>query len=98
MPVKYKTKLTHKVALKKLEQAVERALYWNKHYSEFYYIEDMVLVGSMARGESRVGDIDICVRVNRAKEFSLMDARDKYVHWRLEVFKNSAAGKLKRLL
>lgn len=84
MPVRYKTKLTHKVALRKLEQAVERAVYWNEHYSEFYHIEDMTLVGSMARGEQRVGDIDLCIKVDRAKKFSPMDSMDEYIQWRLD--------------
>ena len=36
----------------------------------------------MARNESRVGDIDLCVRTERARIFSKQAVRDEYIEWR----------------
>ncbi|HFG1878670.1 TPA: hypothetical protein ACGF2C_003618, partial [Vibrio cholerae] len=70
MPKKYKTKLSFSTALNKLQQFLDRVEYWNTNYSKYYRVSDVVLLGSLARSESKVGDLDLCVNIERVQAFS----------------------------
>jgi predicted nucleotidyltransferase len=82
LPKKYKTKLHQKVALKKLQSAVDRILYWNKNYAKYFCVKDVFLFGSLARNEIQVGDIDICVRFEQIKNSNSMEHKNEYIKWR----------------
>ena len=73
-----------KVALKKLQSAVDRIVHWNKNYANFFRVEDVYLVGSLAKNELNVGDIDLCVRVERTKNFKASESKKEYTKWRKE--------------
>jgi predicted nucleotidyltransferase len=85
MPKKYKTKLRQEVALKKLKSAIERTVYWNENYSKFFHVEEATLVGSLARNEPNVGDIDLCVKVARTQQFSIEKYKKEYIKWRKDI-------------
>lgn len=85
MPKKYKSKLKRDVALRKLEALIDRVDFWNSNYSKYYRVDEVTLVGSLARNEQNVTDIDLCVKVSRTQEFSAVEHRNDYIKWRKEV-------------
>jgi len=84
MPKKFKTKIGRGVAIKKLESLIERTDYWNQNYASKFCVSDLVLVGSLARNEDKVGDIDVACQVESTTE-ELFDDLDDYFKWRKNV-------------
>ncbi|EGR0601672.1 TPA: hypothetical protein PX766_003457 [Vibrio cholerae] len=82
LPKKYKTKLSFSTALNKLQQFLDRVEYWNTNYSKYYRVSDVVLLGSLARSESKVGDLDLCVNIERVQAFSPSEKKEEYSEWR----------------
>lgn len=82
LPKKYKTKLSFATALNKLQQFLDRVEYWNANYSKYYCVSDVVLLGSLARSEPKVGDLDLCVNVKRVQAFSPLEKKEEYREWR----------------
>lgn len=85
MPKKYKTKMQLNTATKKLQAFMDRAKFWNENYSKYYRITDVVLLGSLARKENKVSDIDLCVKVERVQGFGLQEHLSRYLAWRKDV-------------
>ncbi|WP_394210973.1 hypothetical protein [Enterovibrio calviensis] len=82
MPKKYKQKISRKVAVKKLNAFMERVEYWNQNYARFFRFKDIVLLGSLARSEDKVGDIDICYKLERVGDEPIHESTDDYSEWR----------------
>ncbi|GGX62476.1 hypothetical protein [Saccharospirillum salsuginis] len=82
MPKNFKTKMKKGVALKKLQDLIDRIEYWNKHYATYFKVQSATLVGSLARNQEVIGDIDVCMQVQRAKEFSAQENKESYIEWR----------------
>ncbi len=70
LPKKYKTKLSFSTAIHKQQQFLDRVEYWNANYSKYYRVSDVILLGNLARSESKVGDLDLCVNIERVQAFS----------------------------
>ncbi len=85
LPKKYKTKLSFATALNKLQQFLDRVEYWNANYSKYYRVSDVVLLGSLARSEPKVGDLDLCVNVERVQAFSPSEKKEEYREWRSSI-------------
>ena len=85
MPKNYKTKLLYSTAVGKLQTFIDRAQYWNAHYSKYYRIVDVVLLGSLARNDTRVSDIDLCVKIERSMDFQHLEHKSDYLVWRKNV-------------
>jgi len=73
-----------KVALKKIQDVIDRISFWNSNHSKFYRVKSATLVGSMARNEVSIGDIDICMEVERVNEFCAHEEKEDYTNWRKE--------------
>lgn len=86
MPKKYKKKLFYKTATKKLQGLLDRIQKWNSQYSKYYYVANAVMLGSLARKETSVSDIDICVQVKRTDQFEAEPNKIRYLFWRKETF------------
>lgn len=82
MPKRFTTKMTKAVALKKLSALLDRVSKWNSDYARYFGIDNVVLVGSLARNESSVGDIDLCLRLSRNGSASCLDKKNEYIEWR----------------
>jgi len=80
----YKTKISRQKAIQKLRNVVELAERWNNFGLKTFDIDRILLVGSLARNEEFVGDIDICVKTKR-HEFDNLELLDAYLEWRLDV-------------
>jgi hypothetical protein len=85
LPKNYKSKMKNEVALKKLQALIDRMLFWNSNYAKFYRIEAATLVGSMAKNDQFIGDIDICMDVQRVREFCTNEQKSDYSEWRKEI-------------
>lgn len=85
MPKKYKSKLTKAVAYKKLEGVLSRLKTWNEKHSNYYVIEEAALIGSLARDGKNFGDIDICMKIKRSRQFSPMECKYEYIRWREQI-------------
>jgi len=85
LPKKYKSKLTKVVAYKKLEGVLLRLKTWNEQHSNYYKIEEAALIGSLARDGESFGDIDICMKIKRSREFSPSKSKNDYIRWREQV-------------
>ncbi len=85
MPKKYSSKISKAVAYKKLQGILERLKDWNELYSSYYEIEEAALVGSLARDGEKFGDIDVCLKIRRSKQFSYSDCKNDYIKWREQV-------------
>ncbi|WP_415721711.1 nucleotidyltransferase domain-containing protein [Photobacterium ganghwense] len=85
MPKNYKNKMSHSTAVRKLEAFIERVQYWNENYSKYYRVVDVVLLGSLARNETKVSDIDLCVKIERTMGFQVNEHKSDYLVWRKDV-------------
>ncbi|EJL8267733.1 hypothetical protein NM215_002653 [Vibrio cholerae] len=85
MPKNYRSKVSKAVAYKKLQGVLERLNDWNELYSSYYEIEEAALVGSLARGGEKFGDIDVCLKIRRSQQFSYSDCKNDYIKWREQV-------------
>lgn len=85
MPKKYKSKLSKAVAYKKLQEILLRIKSWNELHSNYYEIEEVALVGSLARDGEKFGDIDICMKIKRSREFSPLECKEEYIKYRKEM-------------
>jgi predicted nucleotidyltransferase len=85
LPKKYKSKLSKNVAYKKLQEILLRIKGWNELHSNYYEIEEVALVGSLAREGEKFGDIDICMKIKRSRDFSPVECKKKYIEYRKEV-------------
>lgn len=82
MPKNYSSKISKAAAYKKLQGILERLKDWNGLYSSYYEIEEVALVGSLVRGGGAFGDIDLCLKIRRSKQFSYSECKDDYIKWR----------------
>ena len=85
LPKKYKSKLSRTIAYKKLREILSRINTWNELHSKYYEIEQAALVGSLARDGEKFGDIDICMKIRRSRQFSPTECKKEYIKWREEV-------------
>ncbi|EGR1136727.1 hypothetical protein [Vibrio cholerae] len=85
VPKNYRSKVSKAVAYKKLQGVLERLNDWNELYSSYYEIEEAALVGSLARGGEKFGDIDVCLKIRRSQQFSYSDCKNDYIKWREQV-------------
>ncbi|MGT3802047.1 hypothetical protein [Vibrio cholerae] len=85
VPKNYRSKISKAVAYKKLQGILERLKDWNELYSSYYEIEEAALVGSLARGGEKFGDIDVCLKIRRSQQFSYSDCKNDYIKWREQV-------------
>jgi predicted nucleotidyltransferase len=72
--------LKRKTAIKKLDRILERVENWNQNFSKYTTINDIFLLGSLARQEDSVGDIDLCVNTEVRKNIKI--EADEYIEWR----------------
>ena len=84
MPKNYKTQIRREIAIKKLEGALQRANMWNKNHAWWIRIRTIVLVGSLARNSDVVGDVDLCIEIDRIKDPNEAERKD-YFEWRKRV-------------
>ena len=63
---------------------MQRAELWNKNYAWWVQIKSIVLAGSLARNSDVVGDVDLCIEIDRVKNPSEVDKQD-YFEWRKRV-------------
>lgn len=82
MPKRFTKKMSRAVALKKLSALLDRVSKWNIDFARYYSIDKVVLVGSLARNETSVGDIDLCLRLSRNDRPSCLDEKNEYIKWR----------------
>jgi predicted nucleotidyltransferase len=82
MPKRFTTKMTRAVALKKLSALLDRVSKWNIDFARYFAIDKVVLVGSLARNETSVRDIDLCFRLSRNDCASRLDEKNEYIEWR----------------
>ena len=84
MPKKFKTKIKREVAIKKLQGFMDRACLWNTRNYSSWHVSDVVLLGSLSRGEDKVGDIDLCMRIRKNSKEHVIEDIDEYLLWREE--------------
>lgn len=86
MPKYFQTKISRRIALKKLESLVERTAIWNDNYAKKCRVSDIVLVGSVARSEEKVGDVDVACEVEKIElKPGFYADLDEYLQWRKDV-------------